>query len=151
MRIIIDDLSGQAIADFLEAHIRDMRAVSPPESKHALDLEGLRQPDITFWSLYQEDRLVACAALKELDPRHGELKSMRVASEARGRGVASGLLEHILHTARARGYERVSLETGAMAFFRPAVALYRKYGFLPCPPFGEYREDPNSLFMSLVL
>ena len=151
MRIIIDDLSGQAIADFLEAHIRDMRAVSPPESKHALDLDGLRQPDITFWSVYREDWLVACGALKALDPRHGELKSMRVASEARGQGVASRLLEHILHTARARGYERVSLETGAMAFFQPAVALYRKYGFLPCPPFGEYREDPNSLFMSLVL
>lgn len=151
MRIIIDDLSGQAIADFLEAHIQDMRTVSPPQSKHALDLEGLRQPDITFWSVYREDRLVACGALKELDPRHGELKSMRVASEARGQGVASRLLAHILHTARARGYERVSLETGAMAFFHPAVALYRKYGFLPCPPFGEYREDPNSLFMSLAL
>ena len=151
MRIIIDDLSGQAIADFLEEHIRDMRSVSPPESKHALDLDGLRQPDIIFWSVYQEDRLVACGALKELDPHHGELKSMRVAREVRGQGLASQLLLHILDTAQSRGYRRISLETGSMDFFKPAVALYARHGFRPCAPFGDYREDPNSVFMSLGL
>lgn len=149
--ISVDDLNGSEIAEFLQAHIDDMRAISPPESKHALDLDGLRAADITFWSVYLAGELVGCGALKELTPGHGEIKSMRTGANARGRGVATAMLQHILSEARGRGYTRLSLETGSMEFFRPAHRLYRRHGFEPCAPFAAYSEDPNSLFMSVAL
>lgn len=151
LNIKIDDLSSNAIAEFLQAHIDDMRSISPPESKHALDLEGLRQPDITFWSVFLGEELVGCGALKVLAPQHGEIKSMRTGASARGQGVATAMLRHIVAEARARGYRRLSLETGAMDFFKPAHRLYRRHGFKHCGPFAGYKEDPNSLFMSLAL
>ncbi|WP_288132653.1 GNAT family N-acetyltransferase [Microbulbifer sp.] len=151
IEIAVNDLSGEDIAQFLQDHIDDMRAMSPPESKHALDLEGLRQPDITFWSIYSAGTLVGCGALKELTAGHGEIKSMRTGAAARGRGVGSAMLQHILSEARARGYARLSLETGSMAFFQPAHRLYARHGFEFCEPFADYKEDPNSLFMTLVL
>jgi putative acetyltransferase len=151
MKIVIDDLSGREIAEFLEEHLADMKSVSPPESKHALDLEGLRQPDITFWSVWSDGMPIACGALKELSESHGEIKSMRTSAHSRGRGVASCLLSHILNTAYERGYQKISLETGSMAFFEPARKLYEKFGFSVCTPFGDYKEDPNSVFMSRLL
>jgi putative acetyltransferase len=151
MHIARDDLSGLGIAAFLEEHVREMRAVSPPESTHALDLAGLRRPDITFWTLWLDGQIAGCCALKQLDPEHGELKSMRTAAAFRRRGVAACLLAHVLGEAKARGYRRLSLETGAMDFFRPARTLYRKFGFTPCGPFSTYREDPNSAFFSKQL
>jgi putative acetyltransferase len=126
-----------------------MRRTSPPESKHALDLEGLRQPGISFYTVWENGVLLGCGAVKELTPQHGEIKSMRTAFAARGRGVAGFVLQHILGVARERGYTRLSLETGAFDFFKPAHALYRKFGFLECEPFGDYKPDPNSVFMSL--
>lgn len=151
MNIRIDDLSGPAIASFLQAHIDDMRATSPPESKHALDLDGLREPEITFWSAYLGEVLVGCGALKHLSETHGEIKSMRTDIAARGRGVGATMLQHIIREARSRGYRRLSLETGSMEFFRPARRLYCRHGFEPCPPFGGYTEDPNSVYMALEL
>ena len=151
MEIVEDDLSGQAIADFLAEHIADMRATSPPESVHALDLEGLRKPEVTFWTVWDADTLLGCGALKELDGTHGELKSMRTSARVKQRGVASALVQHILHAAQIRGYERLSLETGSMAFFEPARRLYEKFGFQPCGPFSDYAVDPNSVFMTKVL
>ena len=151
MRIEIDDLSGADIAAFLADHLADMRATSPPESKHALDLEGLREPDVTFWTLKDGDTIVGCGALKALDSAHAEIKSMRTSAAHRGRGVASRLLRHIIDEARGRGFSRLSLETGSMEFFAPARALYAKFGFERCVPFGDYREDPNSVFMTLKL
>ncbi|MGL5812264.1 MAG: GNAT family N-acetyltransferase [Aeromonas sp.] len=151
MEIVIDRLDGPEIAAFLQAHLDDMRAVSPPESKHALDLEGLKAPAITFWSAYDEQTLVGCGAIKELTPDGGEIKSMRVHGAARGRGVGSAILQHLITIARGRGYRTLKLETGAMAFFTPAHALYRKHGFVDCEPFGEYKPDPNSLFMELTI
>jgi putative acetyltransferase len=151
MRIQLDDLSGPEIAAFLEEHVNNMRAISPPESKHALDLDGLRKPEITFWTVWDEDALVGCGALKELDAGHGEVKSMRVSTERRGRGIASTLLAHILDEAKRRHYGRVSLETGAMPFFEPARRLYAKFGFEPCAPFADYKPDPNSVFMTKAL
>ncbi|WGL18107.1 GNAT family N-acetyltransferase [Microbulbifer bruguierae] len=151
LQIIRDDLTGKEIAELLQTHIDDMRATSPPESKHALDLDGLRQPDITFWSVYDGDQLVGCGALKALSADHGEIKSMRTGADARGRGVGSAMLQHIIAEARRRGYTRLSLETGSMAFFQPAHRLYRRHGFTECPPFAEYTDDPNSLFLELVL
>ena len=149
--IRLDDLSDPRIAAFLEQHIRDMRAVSPPESKHALDLEGLRRPDIRFWSAWQGGELVGCAALRRLDARHGELKSMRTAPQSRRQGLARTMLLHVLVQAQASGLRRVSLETGSMAFFAPARTLYAAHGFVSCAPFGDYRADPNSVFLTCEL
>ncbi|GAB2521312.1 GNAT family N-acetyltransferase [Microbulbifer agarilyticus] len=151
MKITLDDLTGDAIATFLQEHIDDMRATSPPESVHALDLDGLRQPDITFWSVYQSENLVGCGALKELAPDQGEIKSMRTGAAARGMGIGSAMLEHIVAEARNRGYTTLNLETGTMPFFEPAHRLYARHGFTECPPFGAYTEDPNSMYMRLAL
>jgi putative acetyltransferase len=149
--IRVDDLSGPEIAAFLEEHLADMYAASPPESCHALDLDGLRRPEITFWSMWEDDQLVGCGALKELDASHGEIKSMRVRATARGRGAGSAIMSHLTGEASRRGYRRLSLETGAEEFFAPARALYAKFGFEVCPPFADYREDPNSCFMTREL
>lgn len=151
MDIRIDNLEGADIAEFLQQHIDDMKSVSPTESKHALDLEGLRAPDITFWSLYDGDQLVGCAALKEMGVGLGELKSMRVKASARGGGIGSKLVSHIVQEAKNRQYRLLALETGSMSFFEPARALYLKHGFTYCGPFGSYKEDPYSVFMELRL
>lgn len=151
MHIRLDDLRGSEIAALLEAHLDLMRATSPPESTHALDLDGLRRPEITFWTVWDGDQLLGCGALKELDPTHGEIKSMHTAAAARGRGVARQMLAHIVAEARARGYRRLSLETGSMAAFAPARGLYAGFGFTFCEPFADYRLDPNSVFMTLEL
>ena len=151
MEIRIDDLLDPRIEAFLEEHIRDMQSVSPPESKHALDLEELKAPDVVFWSVWKKQELVGCAALKRLDASHAEIKSMRVDSSKRGQGIASRLLTHILDEAAARGYHKLSLETGSMEFFQPARKLYENFGFKYCAPFADYVEDPNSVFMSLDL
>ena len=151
MEIKIDDLSGPEIAELLAEHLQSMAEVSPPESRHALNLDELRQPGITFWSVWQGNELAGCGALKELDGHHGEIKSMRTAKAHLRKGVATLLLEHIISEAKRRGYCRLSLETGSMQYFEPAHRLYRKFGFSPCPPFDGYVEDPNSLFMTKEL
>ncbi len=148
MDIRIDDLRGPEIALLLEEHLRSLRALSPPESVHALDLEKLRQPEITFWTVWEGADLLGCGALKELDARHGELKSMRTAAPHLRKGVASALLRHILEDAKRRSYLRLSLETGAPAAFVPARNLYARFGFQVCGPFTGYVEDPNSVFMT---
>ena len=149
--IKIDDLYDVRIEEFLNEHIEDMKAVSPPESKHALDLEGLKKPDVTFWSVWESEVLIGCGALKELSDYHAEIKSMRVITHLRGKGVASNLLSHIINEAAKSGYHTLSLETGSMPFFSPARKLYTKFGFEVCVPFANYKEDPNSVFMSLEL
>jgi putative acetyltransferase len=128
-----------------------MAAVSPPESRHALDLDGLRRPEISFWSVWQGSELVGCGALKHLDARHAEIKSMRTARAHQRNGIAAMLLQHLMTEARQRGYRRLSLETGSMSFFKPAHRLYARFGFEPCGPFAGYVEDPNSLFMTKEL
>ena len=149
--IKIDDLSGPEIAALLGEHLQCMAAVSPPESRHALNLDGLRKPNITFWSAWQNSELVGCGALKELGSAHGEIKSMRTATRHMRKGVGSFVLRHIISEAKQRGYRRLSLETGAASYFAPAHALYQKHGFKRCSPFADYREDPNSLFMTIEL
>ena len=144
----LGDLRDPAVAALLEEHLEDMQAASPPESKHALDLDGLRKPGITFWTAWDSDLLVGCGALKELDATHGEIKSMRTTAAYRGRGVASAMLGHITDEAARRGYRRLSLETGSGDFFAPARALYAKFDFVVCEPFGDYKPDPNSCFMT---
>src|SRR5207249_12055194 len=122
--------------------------VSPPESIQALDLGSLRQPGIALWTRWDAGILAGCGALQALDPQHAEIKSMRTASSHRRTGVAKQLLQHLLEEATQRGYTRVSLETGSMEFFLPARTLYASFGFAPCSPFADYREDPNSVFMT---
>jgi putative acetyltransferase len=151
MEIRLDDLRGPEIMELLRAHLENSRLWSPPESIHALALEGLRAPDVTFWTAWEGTGLLGCGALRELDARHGEVKSMHTAAEHRRRGVAARLLSHILHEARSRSYQRISLETGSMNGFAPARALYSRFGFIFCDPFGEYKRDPNSVFMTLDL
>lgn len=146
-----DNLQGAEIAAFLQQHLDDMRAVSPPESRHALDLEGLRAPNICFWTLWDNSELVGCIALQELDAKQGELKSMRIAGSRRGAGLGRQLLEHIIDEARQRGYKRLLLETGSMPYFAPARSLYECFGFRFRGPFSKYVEDPNSVFMQLDL
>jgi putative acetyltransferase len=145
------DSEPTEIAAFLEDHVRDMLAITPLESKHALDLDALRRPEVTFWSVLDGDALVGCGAIKRLDDRHAEVKSMRTAPGLRGTGVASRLLGHILAEAAAMGFARLSLETGASEPFLPARRLYEKFGFEYCGPFADYRLDPLSVFMTRVL
>ncbi|MGN7456943.1 GNAT family N-acetyltransferase [Paenibacillus pasadenensis] len=151
MKIIIDDLNGPEIQALIAEHLRDMADSSPPESVHALDLSGLKKPEVTFWSVWEDGELLGCGALKQLDARHGELKSMRTASRHLRKGVARALVEHIIGEARRRGYERLSLETGSMESFFPAQRLYASFGFVECGPFASYVLDPNSLFMTKEL
>ncbi|MER7985424.1 GNAT family N-acetyltransferase [Streptomyces noursei] len=148
MNIVVDDLSGPQIAEFLEEHVQEMRSVTPLESKHALDLDELRLPEVTFWSVLDGDALVGCCALKKLDVGHAELKSMRTSSARKRSGIATRLLEHVLAEAERMGLTRISLETGSTEFFRPARNLYQKFGFDYCEPFGSYQPDPNSVFMT---
>jgi len=151
MQIVVDDLSGPQIARFLDEHVQQMRSITPPESKHALDLDGLRTSEITFWSVLDSDTLVGCGAIKRLDASHAEVKSMRTAPTRQRSGIASLLLEHIICEAKRMGFTRLSLETGAAAFFLPARKLYEKFGFEYCQPFADYRPDPCSVFMTRVL
>jgi putative acetyltransferase len=151
MEIIVDDLNGPAIAAFLEEHIQDMRAITPLESKHALDLDALRRPEITFWSVHDGDRVVGSGAIKLLGDGHAEVKSMRTAPDRRGSGIASLMVEHIFAEAKALGVTRLSLETGSTSPFEPARRLYQKFGFEFCGPFADYKLDPNSVFMTKAL
>jgi len=145
------DLDAPEVQELLAEHLRDMYAISPPESVHALPLDGLRAPGITFWTVWSQGQLVGCGALKELGPREGEVKSMRTARTHRRSGVGKAMLEHILQEASRRAYHRLSLETGSQPEFEPARQLYEHYGFTYCPPFGEYRNDPNSVFLTRVM
>ncbi len=151
LQIREDDLTGQQIADLLREHLENMHEITPPESIHALNLEALRSPDITFWTAWEGNELLGCGALKELDWRNGEIKSMRTAKVYRRRGVASKILERIIKEARGRGYDCLNLETGIFPEFAPARALYARYGFEYRGPFAEYIDDPNSVFMTKKL
>ncbi len=151
MKIKIDDLEHPAVHALLNEHLQNMYELSPLESVHALDLDKLRAPQITFWTIWEDDILLGCGALKELDPKHGEIKSMRTPAAQRRRGAGRAILAHIIEVAKGRAYERLSLETGSTDAFKPAQALYASFGFTECGPFGDYREDPNSFFMTLEL
>lgn len=148
MRIAIDDVRHPALIALLQAHVADLARHSPAGSCHALDVEALRKPEVTFWSAWDGDAPMGCGALQDLGQGQGEVKSMRTADAYLRRGVAAALLQVVLDAARARGYAQVSLETGAGPAFAPAHALYRRFGFAPCGPFGSYRADPYSTFMA---
>jgi putative acetyltransferase len=151
MEIKEDDLYGPEIAKLLQEHLDDMAIHSPPESIHALNLEELRQPELTFWTLWNDTELTGCGALKELSEQHGEIKSMRTVKEFLRQGVAAKILQYIITEAISRGYQQLSLETGSMQAFEPARLMYQRFGFEYCSPFADYTADPNSLFMTKTL
>ena len=151
MHIRVDDLRGPEIRALLEEHLQDMRRISPPESVHALDLDALRQPWITFWTAWMGGELVGCGALKMLDAGHAEIKSMRVSGARRRTGAGRAMLVHIVDEARRRGLSRLSLETGSQPEFAPARQLYASMGFAECGPFASYKLDPYSVFMTRPL
>lgn len=151
MNIIIDDLTSIETKELLKEHLLEMNEISPPESKHALDWKNLKQPDITFWSIWEEDQIAGFIALKKLSAEEAEIKSMRSSYNFRGQGVATRLLKHLLEEATKSRYQKISLETGSMEYFIAARKLYKKYGFKECKPFGSYKKDPNSVFMSKEL
>lgn len=151
MLIKIDDLRGPEIAALLQEHLDDMRAVSPACSAHALDLDQLRSPDITFWSVWSGNLLVGCGALRQLDAAHGEIKSMHTAAAHRGQGIAAAVIRTILQAAEQRGCTRLSLETGSQPQFAAARRLYSGFGFTECAAFGDYQPDVNSAFMTRLL
>ena len=151
MKIVVDDLSGPQIARFLSEHVAEMLSVTPPESKHALDLDALRAPGVSFWSVLDGGTVVGCGALKRLDDAHAEVKSMRTVATRQRSGIASLILGHIIAEARRMGFSRLSLETGSGEFFAPARRLYEKFGFSYCEPFADYRPDPLSVFLTRAL
>jgi putative acetyltransferase len=151
MRIEIDDVSRPQVLALLEEHLRNMYELSPPDTVFAFDANKLRGPGIVFWTAWKDDVLLGCAALKELSPTQGEVKSMRTPAYLRGHGAGRALLDHLLQVARERGYRELFLETGRHPAFTPAHTLYRSVGFRECGPFGDYKENGHSVFMSLHL
>jgi len=151
VKIIVDSLFGEEVVDLLQEHIDDMKSISPPESKHALDLDSLKQPNITFWSVWDAGTLAGFGAIQKLDDTHAEVKSMRTSRSYKQKGVATALLQHIISESKGHGFLRLSLETGSMPYFEPAHRLYEKHGFQFCDPFSDYKEDPYSRFMTKEL
>jgi putative acetyltransferase len=151
LRIVDGGLDDPRVVALLQLHLTRARAETAPGSAHALDLTALRAPEVSFWSVWEGDQLLAVGALERLSAEHGEVKSMHTAEAARGRGVGSALVRHIVAEARTQGMRRLSLETGSWPYFLPARALYARHGFVECGPFGDYREDPNSVFMTIEL
>tara|TARA_R100001039_G_C1850488_1_gene110711 strand:- start:1085 stop:1543 length:459 start_codon:yes stop_codon:yes gene_type:complete len=146
-----DNLNSPQVIALIHEHLAAMEPTAPSESRHALDLSGLRGPDISVWALWDDDTLAGIGALKRLSADHVEIKSMKTAQPYLRQGVAARILTHIIHEAKQAGYKQVSLETGSMVFFEPARKLYANFGFGECGPFGGYVDDPNSLFMTKAL
>jgi putative acetyltransferase len=151
IRIIPGDFGDPRVTGLLQHHFTTCHAVTPKGSAHAVDLSGLQLPEVNFWAAWEGDTLLGIGALKRIAPGHGEVKSMHTAEAARRRGIAGAMLRHIIADAQSQGLSRLSLETGSFDYFRPAVALYRAHGFVDCQPFGSYRPDPNSVFLTLDL
>lgn len=149
--IAVDDPRAADVVALLEQHLALMRSITPPEHVHALDLTGLLDPAVTFFSYRRDGELLAVGALKQLDGEHAEIKSMHTTRAARGRGIGRAMVDHLVGVARARGCDRVSLETGTHDAFAPARSLYAGAGFRPCGPFGSYRPSPSNTFMTLTL
>ena len=151
LRIERDDVARPQVLALLEEHLRNMYEITPPDKVFAFDAGKLRAPDVTLWTAWRGDELVGCAALKELSASDGEIKSMRTPATQRRTGAGRALLNHVIEVARSRGYRALYLETGCQPEFLPAQTLYSSAGFTRCGPFGDYRENGNSVFMSLSL
>ena len=146
-----DNLSGADVQALVQEHINEMLSNTPIESVHTLPLDSLRKPEVTFWSVWHQGELSGCGALMELDSTHGEIKSMRTKAKFLRMGVGHAILSRIISEANLRGCTRISLETGSTEAFKPALTLYEQNGFEVCGPFGDYKNDPNSIFMTKIL
>ncbi|MCR8660305.1 GNAT family N-acetyltransferase [Paenibacillus endoradicis] len=151
MKIKLDDLTDVRTIELISIHLAGMTENSPPESIHALNVAGLKQDDVTFYSVWEDEEIMGCGALKELTTKHGEVKSMRTVEKYLRKGVSKSMLQHIINEAKMRNYTKLSLETGAMEAFLPARRLYESFGFTYCEPFDKYTDDPNSRFMTLQI
>ena len=151
MRSIEGNFDNSDVNDLLKKHFIELRSVSPAGSTHVLDIEGLKDPSIKFWSLWENNKLVGCGALKFLEKNHGEFKSIRVADEFKKKGIGERIINHLIGEAKKLKISKLSIETGAGEFFLPARKLFSKFGFKKCPPFAHYKEDPNSCYYTLNL
>ena len=151
MKSIEGNFDNSEVNELLKKHFVELRSVSPEGSAHVLDIQGLKDPSIKFWSLWEDDKLIGCGALKFLERNHGEFKSIRVANEFRKKGVGSRIINHLIEEAKKLKITKLSIETGAGEFFLPARNLFSKFGFKKCPPFAHYKEDPNSCYYTLDL
>ena len=148
IEIKLDDLSGDSIKKLLQTHLTNAALHSPQDAIFALDLEALKAPEISFWSVWQNEEILACGAIKMLDKEHAEIKSMHTLEKARGKGIGNQLVNHIIQQARAKNIKRLSLETGTADAYFPAHRLYKRHGFQECPAFSDYQESIHSLYMT---
>ena len=151
MKSIENNFDNDQVNELLIKHFTELRSVSPDDSCHVLDIQGLKDSSIKFWSFWDEKDLVGCGALKFIDNYHGEFKSIRVADTFRGKGVGKKIISHLIDQAKKIGIKKLSIETGAGEFFAPARKLFEKFGFKPCKPFDHYKEDPNSCYFNLEI
>ena len=151
MKSIEGNFDNSKVDDLLKKHFVELRSVSPEGSTHVLDINGLKDPTIKFWSLWENDELIGCGALKFLDNEHGEFKSIRIANSFRRRGLGEKIIDHLISEAKKLNIKKLSIETGSGDFFSPARKLFQKFGFKPCQPFAHYKEDPNSCYFTLDL
>ncbi|MCR9195530.1 MAG: GNAT family N-acetyltransferase [Hyphomonas sp.] len=151
VRIQSANLETPEFAALIDTHAKLMLSLSPPGSCHFLPMDGLKRPDVTVWEMREGDALIGCGALQHLSDTHGEVKSMHTLARYRGAGLGRKMLEHVIAVAKERGYDRLSLETGSMDGFKPSRMLYQSFGFELCPPFGDYVEDPHSVFMTRTM
>ena len=151
MKSIENNFNDPLVNELLLKHFIELRSVSPEGSTHVLDIEGLKDPSIKFWSLWEENELLGCGALKFLSDSHGEFKSIRIADKFRGKGLGIKIIKHLIDEASSLKINKISIETGAGEFFLPARKLFKKFGFKPCPPFAHYNEDPNSCYFTKTL
>ena len=151
MKSIEGNFDNSEVNDLLKKHFIELRSVSPAGSTHVVDIEGLKDPSIKFWSLWENNKLIGCGALKFLEKDHGEFKSIRVADEFRKKGIGKRIINHLIEEAKKLEISKLSIETGAGEFFLPARNLFSKFGFKTCPPFAHYKNDPNSCYFTLNL
>ena len=151
MKSIENNFDDPQVNELLVNHFIELRSVSPEGSTHVLDIPGLKDPSIKFWSLWENEKLVGCGALKFLDKKHGEFKSIRIADNFRGKGLGVKIIDHLITEAKKLNIEKLSIETGSGSFFYSARKLFQKCGFKPCEPFAHYKEDPNSCYFTLDL
>ena len=151
MKSIEGNFDNLEVNDLLKKHFIELRSVSPAGSTHVLDIDGLKDPSIKFWSLWENNKLIGCGALKFLEKDHGEFKSIRVADEFRKKGIGKRIINHLIEEAKKLEISKLSIETGAGEFFLPARNLFSKFGFKTCPPFAHYKNDPNSCYFTLNL
>ena len=151
LKSIEGNFDNPEVNQLLTKHFIELRAASPEGSAHVLDIPGLKEPSIKFWSLWEENKLMGCGALKFLNKQHGEFKSIRIHDNFRGKGMGVKIINHLIEVAKKLDIKKISIETGAGAFFLPARKLFVKCGFKPCAPFAHYRDDINSLYLSKLI